>query len=1089
MKTKPSAFYSLFFTVIFFAMAAFQSPETGNIRFERITIKEGLSQSSVRSILQDRRGFMWFGTVDGLNQYDGYGFNVHKPDPDNADSLGSTFLRAIIEDHDGIMWIGTNGQGLDKFDPLTGRFTHYRNNPHEPGSLSFDYVWEVYEDSAFRLWVGTDGGGFNKFDRETGTFTRYRHEPGNPNSLSHDNVLCICEDRYGKMWIGTRGGGLNKFNPGTGCFTRYRHEPGNADSLGGDIVRDVYADREGTLWAATDGGGLNKYDRENDTFIHYRHDPDNPHSIGYDRLLVIYQDREGKLWIGTNGGGLNKFDPASERFTRYRHEFNNPNSLSDNYIYSIHEDKSGVLWFGTENGGINKLDRTREQFSHYRSTPDTLQQLKDNSIWAIYEEPSGVLWFGTRSGELVKMDRETETVTYYRNDPTNPNSLRSENHIRAICADRFEPGILWLGVDGGGLHRFDPASGRFSFFQHNPNEPTSLSSNRVYCIHGDNAGVLWVGTRTGGLNKMDRETGRFTRYRNNPEDPKSLSNDYVYSLHRDRLGILWIGTFAGGLNRFDSMTGTFLSFRSDVDNPGSLSSDCILCIHEDAGGVLWLGTGGGGLNKFHRDSRRFTHYGEEHGMPNAVVYGILEDRRANLWLSTNNGISRFTPGTGEFKNYNEIDGLQSNEFNGGSYFRSPRTGEMFFGGINGFNSFFPEKIKDNVHIPSIVITGFLKFNKEVKHVGPVSEIEEFILDHRDYVFSFEFAALDFTVPEKNKYAYKMEGLGREWIATSAWKRFATFTTLPPGTYTFRVKGSNNDGLWNEEGVSVKVIILPPFWKTWWFRVLIVVIILLVSGSLYRRSMRNLSIRTRMETELQTAHNAQMGIMPQEDPGIEGFDISGLCIPAYEVGGDFFDYFWLDEGRSHFGVAVGDVSGKAMNAAMTAVMSSGIIFSKAFETLSIKDIMTQINKPIFYKTGKNVFTALCIVAIDIEARMMTFSNAGLNAPVLKSGDSVVRLEGSGPRFPLGIRKDIRYREETVQLKRGDIVVLFTDGISESMNTEEEFYGNDRLSRLLGGMDTARLSAGEIIGGIMDDINRFSGGVAQHDDMTVVVVKVM
>lgn len=1086
---KPAHIYTLFFIVTLFGMAALLSPETGNIRFERISIKEGLSQSSVRSILQDRRGFMWFGTVDGLNQYDGYGFNVRKPDPENADSLSSPFLRAIIEDHAGILWLGTNGRGLDRFDPLTEHFTHYRNNPHEPGSLSFDYVWDVYEDSAFRLWVGTDGGGLNKFDRETETFTPYRHDPGNPNSLSHNKVLCICEDRGGELWIGTRGGGLNKFNPGTGDFTRYRHEPGNPGGLGSDFVWDVYVDREGTAWIATDGGGLNKYDRENDTFIHYLHEPDNPHSISYNRLLSIYQDRESKLWIGTSGGGLNKFDPVSGHFTRYRHEFNNPNSLSDNYIYSIYEDKSGVLWFGTENGGINKLDRTREQFVHYRSTPDTLQELEDNSIWAIYEEPSGALWFGTRSCELVKMDRETETVTYYRHDPTNPNSLRSKNHIRAICPDGSEPGILWLGVDGGGLHKFDPASGVFSFFRHNPNDPTSLSSNRIYSIYEDKSGPLWVGTRTGGLNKMDRETGRFTRYRNDPNDPKSLSNDYVYVIHRDRLGILWVGTFAGGLNTFDDNTGTFFSYRSDVNDPGSLSSDCILCIHEDSAGDIWLGTGGGGLNRFHREDRRFTHYSEEHGMPNAVVYGILEDRGGNLWLSTNNGVSRFNPGTGKFKNYNEIDGLQSNEFNGAAYFNSPRTGEMFFGGINGLNAFFPERIKDNAHVPPIVITGFLKFNKEVKLPGPVSELKEITLSHRDYVFSFEFAALDFTVPAKNKYAYKMEGLGSQWITTGAWKRFATYTTLPPGEYTFRVKGSNNDGLWNEEGVSVKVIVTPPFWQTWWFRVFAAVIILLVSLLLYKRSIKNLSIRTRMETELQTAQKAQMAIMPQEDPGIRGFDISGLCIPAYEVGGDFFDYFWLDEEHSHFGIAVGDVSGKAMNAAMTAVMSSGIIFSKAYETRSIKDLMTQINKPIFFKTGKKMFTALCIVSIDINAKMMTFSNAGLNAPLRKSGDSVVKLESSGPRFPLGFRKNVRYKEETVQLKRGNIVVLFTDGISESLNTEDDFYGNERLNGLLERLDTSRLSAREVIGEIMDDINGFSGEMPRHDDMTVVVVKVL
>ena len=599
---------------------------------------------------------------------------------------------------------------------------------------------------------------------------------------------------------------------------------------------------------------------------------------------------------------------------------------------------------------------------------------------------------------------------------------------------------------------------------------------------------MWVGTRVGGLNKFDRQTETFTHYTNNADDPASLSNDFVYAIREDLSGTLWAGTFAGGLNKFDRETETFTSYRSAVDDPTGLSSDCILCIHVDRSSILWLGTGGGGLNKLNPQTQQFTSYGEEQGLPNAVIYGILEDDAGNLWLSTNDGISRFNPGAGTFKNYKEIDGLQSNEFNGGAYFRNPRTGEMFFGGINGFNSFYPGKIKDNPHIPPIVITAFLKFNKKIKLPTPITGIKELKLTHRDYVFSFEFAALDFTVPSKNKYAYKMEGLDEDWSHTGAWRRFATYTTLSPGEYTFRVKGSNNDGIWNEEGVSLKIIITPPFWQTWWFQVLAVLVGLLVAIALYKKNMKNLSVKTRMETELQTAHRAQMAIMPQTDPVVEGFDISGLCIPAHEVGGDFFDYLWLDEGQNHLAIAVGDVSGKAMEAAMTAVMSNGIIVSKAFETHSIKDILTFLNKPLYLKTEKQVFTALCIISIDILTKALTYANAGLNPPLLKRGDSVNQLESSGPRFPLGIRKNISYREETFQLQRGDLVVLYSDGISESWNLQEELYGDHRLIRLLETPDTSQLSSREIIARIMDDIKRFSSETTQQDDMTVVVIKV-
>jgi serine phosphatase RsbU (regulator of sigma subunit)/ligand-binding sensor domain-containing protein len=1081
MKTEKGKTAFLLFVIILLGSVGILFSTTGDIKFDHITIREGLSQSSVRSILQDRRGFMWFATVDGLNRYDGYSFKVHKPDPNDANTLSSPFLRAMIEDDDGILWIGTNGGGLNKYNPLTERFTRYRHNPLDPDSISNNYVWMVYEDPSHNIWLGTDGGGLNKFNRETETFTHYRYDPENPNTLSHDRVLSICRDRFGMLWIGTRGGGLNRFDPVSEHFTRFKYDPHDPGSLSHNDVWAILEDRSGTLWICTDGGGLNKYDRKNNRFINYRHDPDNSDSLGDDKLLSIYQDRDGALWIGTNGSGLDKFDAGAGIFTHYRHEYDKPYSLSDNYIHSIYEDKSGVLWFGTSNGGVNKLDKTREQFLHYRKTRGTLTALKSNSVWSIYEDSSGVIWFGTQRRELVKMDMERREAIYM--------DMGSGNNVRCIYEAPTEPGILWIAVDGGGLFKFDSSTGRFYQYSHDPENPFSLSSDRVYVIYEDNSGVLWIGTRAGGLNKFDRDTESFTHYTSTDDEPNSLNDDFVYDLLEDRWGTLWVGTFAGGLNKFNREAEAFISFRSEIDNPNGLSSNCILCIHEDHSGTLWLGTGGGGLNKFNSQTQQFTRYNETHGLPSAVIYGILEDDAGNLWLSTNDGISRFHPGAGAFKNYKEVDGLQSNEFNGGAYFKSPGSGEMFFGGINGFNSFFPGKIKDNTNVPPIVITDFLKFNKKAKLPVPISETKKLTLSHRDYVFSFEFAALDFTVPGKNKYAYKMEGLNEDWIYTDAWKRFAVFTTLSPGRYVFKVKGSNNDGIWNEEGVSIKVVITPPFWQTWWFRILAIFLGLLIALGLYKKNMQNLSVRTRMETELMTAHQAQMAIMPQQDPGVKGFDISGLCIPAHEVGGDFFDYLWLDEEQTHLAVAVGDVSGKAMKAAMTAVMSNGIIVSKAYESRSIEDILTRINKPLYLKTEKQVFTALCIASIDIRSKTMTYSNAGLNAPLLKRSDSVNKLESSGPRFPLGIRKNTRYLEKKIQLQAGDVIVLYTDGISESWNVQEELYGDERLAHLLETPDISSLAAREIIAKIMTDIQEFSGEIPQQDDMTVVVIKVL
>ncbi|MCP4221619.1 MAG: SpoIIE family protein phosphatase [bacterium] len=1076
---------------LIFLCATILMPISGGVKFEHISIREGLSQSSVRSILQDRKGFMWFATVDGLNKYDGYSLTVQRPEINNINSLSSPFLRAIIQDHEGFMWVGTNGGGLNKYDMFSGNFTRFQHDAATPDSLSSDYVWAVYEDKFRRLWIGTDGGGLNRLERDTGKFTVYKHDPENPNSLSHDKILTICEDSYGMLWIGTRGGGVNKFDPKSERFVRYRNNPNDTGSLSCDEVWAVCEDRDGTIWVGTRGGGLNKFDRKTNRFTHFKHRPDAPHSLSNDNVNAILQDSQEALWVGTNGGGICKFNIRTQRFLTYRSDLNNPASLNDDRIFSIYEDRAGVLWFGTENGGANKLDRNKEHFITYGSSPYDPNSLSDDSVWGIFEEPSGILWVGTRTGGLNRVDRANGKITHHFSAPSNPHyDIFNGNYVRYIYEAPSEPGILWLAVDGAGLVRFDWKSTKITdLYKHDPDDIHSLSSDRVYTIFEDKEKNLWVGTREGGLNLLDRQKKNFKVYRYDKANPAGINDDYIYCIYQDRSGELWVGTFSGGLNKYIAENDSFIHYKNKIGAAGSISNNCVLHIFEDSEGTFWLGTGGGGLNKFDRKTKTFRHYTEADGLPNDVIYSILEDKYHNLWISTNKGLSRFNPTAEVFRNYTEKDGLQSNEFNGNSGFKSPRTNEMFFGGIRGFNAFFPERIKDNSYVPPVVITRFLVFNKEAQLKRPIWETDSLVLTHRQYVFAFEFAALDFSVPEKNLYSYKMEGLNEDWIDTASWQRFAAFTTLPAGDYTFRVRGSNNDRVWNEAGAAIKITILPPFWNTTWFKILVGLLVLALSIVLYRLKLKNLSVRTRMETELQTAHTAQMAIMPHEDPKVEGFDISGLCIPAGEVGGDFYDYLQLKGSRDRFGIVVGDVSGKAMNAAMTAVMSSGITFSKTFETDSIKDIMMGINEALYYKTEKHVFTALCLMAIDSKTLTMTFSNAGLNPPLMKSGTYVRLLEGEGPRIPLGFKKVVDYCENTLQLKKGDLVLLYSDGISESWNLKDEIYGSQRLMMLMEKIETSALSAAHIIEEIMADIKRFCGEARQHDDMTVVAVKIV
>jgi ligand-binding sensor domain-containing protein/serine phosphatase RsbU (regulator of sigma subunit) len=1064
-----------------------------NLTFEEISIEEGLSQSIVHDIVQDSKGFLWFATEDGLNMYDGYTFKVFRHDPQISNSLSYNEVRTIYEDSSGVLWIGCFYGGLNRYDPRTERFTHYQNDPADPNSISHNNVKAILEDTDGALWIGTDGG-LNRFDRKTEKFVRYRHDPTDPASLSNDGIRALFEDHSGFLWIATADG-LNRFDRKTGEFTVYRHDPEDPCSLSDDRVNVIHGDQAGFLWIGT-CCGLNKFERASNRFSRYRNDPNDPGSLSHDDIYAIYEDKKGILWIGTNGGGLNLLDTRNNTgeklsFIRYMNDPRDPSSLSHNEVYAIYEDQSGTFWIGTYGGGTNKVKKSRKQFIHYKPIHNDPNSLPNEIVWSIYEDPSGVLWIGTHGGGLTRFDRAANRYKHFQNDPDDPGSL-SHDIVRIVYADPQDSNMLWLGTNGGGLNRFDIRTENFTRFIHDSGNPNSLSHNELRCIYKDRSGVLWIGTNGGGLNRLapddlKGQEAHFTHFRNNPGDPRSLSNDYVRTVYEDpdEAGrFLWVGTQGGGLNKMDRHTGMFSRYRADPASPDSLNNDYILSLREDKAGIFWLGTWGGGVNRFDREKETFIHFTVSDGLAQNEVYGILEDNTGIFWISTNNGLSKFDPETGHFKNYSVYDGLQSNEFNGGSYFKS-NSGELFFGGIRGLNAFYPENIKDNLYIPPIVITSFLKSNEEVILDRPVYEIEKLVLSYKDDVFSFEFAALDYTNPLKNRYAHKMVGLDEDWVYTDAKKRYATYTTLAPGKYVFKVKGSNNDGVWNEEGASIEIIITPPIWTTTWFRILSAMVVLGLAFLLYRRRLKTVQMRT----ELQAAHNAQMSIMPQADPGIDGFDISGICIPANEVGGDFFDYIWINEEKTKFLLVIGDVSGKAMTAAMTAVMASGIINAEVDKTNSVQEIMNSINGPLHRKTEKQMFVTLCLALLDTEKKEFVFSNAGLIEPVHKSGDSLTYLSATGSRHPIGMLKENIYQEKKVALNSGDVLVLLTDGIVEAQNRTKELYGDARLLNLIREMDSSSFSAREIKERIIQDVRAFSGKALQYDDMAVVVVKVL
>jgi PAS domain S-box-containing protein len=810
------------------------------VQFEHLSIEDGLSQNAGLAIFQDSKGYLWIGSQDGLNRYDGFDFKIFKHDPDDPNSISQNSILAITEDKDGYLWIGTWGGGLDRYDPVTETFVSYRSDPNEPSSLSSDTVTSIKQDSGGVLWVGTLAG-LDRYDPSTNGFDHFRNDPNDPDSLSSDAISVIFEDSNQQLWVGTgatgiEGSGLNRLDPFTGKVVRYQHAESDSQSLASNNIASIYESSDGTFWIATggfslNGAGLDQFDPQTGIARHFLNDPEVPDSLSSNDLITLSGDSNGMLWIGTWTSGLNLMDFSNPgHFLHYQHDPFFPDSLSGNEVWSLYKDRSGILWIGTSHSGINKLSSNSGQFSLYRNNPSDLASLGTNATGAFSEDKHGNIWIATWGAGLERFDPGTGQFEHFRSEPENPDSL-SDDLFMDVYVDTYD--TVWAGTLGKGLNRLTPATGRVLHYVHDPENPNSLADDNIASIIPDKNTGLWIGT-FGGVSHYDPHANTFTNYSNDPENPASLNENKVVAQYLDsERNLLWIGTWGGGLSQLDlndplhtdPKRATIINYRNNPDDPSSLSEDSIWTIHETADGYLWLGTQMG-LNRFDPNTKTFRHYTEKNGLPNNVVLGILEDDHGKLWLTTNNGLSHFDPQTETFTNYDASDGLQSNEFNSNAYFRT-RNGTMYIGGIDGFNIFDPENVRPNPVVPQVAMTAFEVFNEPVK--VDLSGREPIQLSYKQDFISFEFAAFDFQAPQKNQYAYKLEGFDKDWIQAGN-RRFASYTNVPGGQYVFRVKASNSDGIWNEKGVAIPIFITPPVWQTWWFLgSLIIVVGTLVAG--------------------------------------------------------------------------------------------------------------------------------------------------------------------------------------------------------------------------------------------------------------------
>ncbi len=791
--------------------AAAATPESHPMRFNHLTLDQGLSQSNVLAILQDSEGMMWLGTENGLNRFDGYEFSYYKRERGNPSALSNDFIFDIAEDKAGQLWLATNGGGLSRLDRKTGQVVSYHHNPESENSVSSNIIRRLAIDSTGVIWIGTRGAGLDRFDPETETFSRV--SLGVSPDATSGAVFAIHEDSAGTLWVGGDHG-LTRISPDRGESVAYPANGGNATSLGSHSVRAILEDSAGRLWVGTFGGGLSRLDRNTGEFEHFVHDPDDPATLTSDRISSLYEDDDGRLWVGTSKG-LNLIDAVTGAAVHYVADDTEPSSLRDNNITTIFQDRSGLMWFGTKWRGVSTWNPRSWKLGFEPADEFTASGSGRPNVMSIVDDGADTLWIGTMGDGLNAIDRRSGQVTKYRNDPQSTHKI-NDDRVMSLMRDRS--GNIWIGTMTAGITILDPESGTRKDLRHDPDDATSLSANGIMTMLEDSTGDVWVGTFGGGISRYSAETQVFSRFAVDAEDPYSISSNRVTSIAEDSRGYLWVGTDSGGLNLLDPRTGRFHHYRHSPNDPATIAADTVYSVNIDANNTVWVGTHGGGLDRVvgdptSPDSIYFENTSQKDGLTNDVIYGIQFDDEGWIWMSTNYGISRFHPESGEIRNLHRQDGLQSEEFNFGAHYRS-ESGELFFGGVNGFNAFDPRDIVPNKVIPLIALTGFFMTGDTTKSDLPGEEPETVELSWRDDVIAFEFAVMDFLAPEQNRFMYKLEGFDKDWIDLGNRNR-VTYTDLDDGNYLLRVKAANSEGVWNEAGFALPVHVKAAPWDTWW----------------------------------------------------------------------------------------------------------------------------------------------------------------------------------------------------------------------------------------------------------------------------------
>ncbi|MES2734158.1 MAG: two-component regulator propeller domain-containing protein [Bacteroidota bacterium] len=1115
-----------------------------DVKFKHITNYQGLSSNYINCLAQDSRGFVWIGTPDGLNKYDGSRFKIYRHNPKKAGTISHNTIWAIYEDKRGNLYFGTDDGGMNVYDYEKDTFTSYRHDPKNPESIGANEVCTFFEDSKGTLWVGTDGGGLEIFNRESKKFTKYLHNDSDESSISSNIVRTIAEDKKGVLWIGTDGGGVNTLSQERKVFKKFRRD-GTPQGILSDAIHEILVDKTGVVWIASFFGGLDMYDAKANSFAHHQFNGSND-------LTSLAEDSQGNIWVGTTGG-IQIRDKKSGSFTHVANNETNPASLIHNVVKDFVIDQMGNIWVGTMNG-LDLKYSGEASFAHFKNDPKDSLSIASGFVNSPSQDKQGNIWIGHRDGYDL-FDKSTGKFTHFTNS-----QFGGENYTNEVVQESRDD--YWI-VTNGGLLLFHRNTGTADTFFNRWNDNTSCPRN-IWSFQKDAKGTVWVMSYSAGVFYLDRKDNKFYPLTVNG---KYLPTKDLFSFYIDKAGTMWIGTALEGVYVVNKDKGLYANYRNRMDDPNSISDNFVNEFLEDSHNNIWIATRGG-VNQFDRRTRTFKSYRMSDGLPNDVINSLEEDNKGNLWLSTNNGISKFDPKNKTFKNYTIEDGLQNPEFSARASVKT-KSGAMIFAGSNGFNYFHPDKVKDNAFIPPVYLTDLQIFNQSVgigEKDSPlrqsIGETKTLTLSYQQSVFSLEFVGLNYKISDKNQYAYQMVGFDKKWNYVGN-KRTATYTNLDPGEYTFRVKASNNDGVWNEKGTSIQIIITPPFWQTWWFRTLVVIAVLGSAAGYYKMKMgairaqkaelekqvleRTAELVERHEEILQQQEElqAQTEILQQTNEEMQekkeeiesqrdhlqrvnehvmssiqyARTIQRAILPSQKkieaslpehfvlyrpkdvVSGDFYWFSHLTkedtglEADFTFLAAV-DCTGHGVPGAFMSIIGNTLLNEivnqkHIFDPAQILEHLNQGVK-LAVEKSEGVNTAgmdVCLVRMEqAEGNQVKIAFAGAKRPLFYIHPELNQLEKlEGDRKSIGSESaaNINFTTKELVLDAGVVLYLTSDGYTDQNNPKREKLGTPKLKQMIEESHHLPLAEQNILfAKVLDDHQQEA---EQRDDITLLAVK--